>query len=206
MIMNCVPLAVGHYGAVTQHAGMTFRPVIISGGEASEGITTLGRPLQGRHGIAPRLAQTVDHDASGFRSPACSAIVQEFFRSAPKSNPSTYILARRQDSTCANRPATSATIFSNPAATAPEDHPLPTRLYLPRPPDPPTPCPASSTNESVRLWRTRAPPGSMRVGTVGPSDPWTLDHTRAPHPTSHPRPYHTRSIHIHGNRAENFND
>ena len=52
---------------------------------------------------------------SGVRSPAASAIVQEFFRSAPESNPSTYILARRRDSTCANRPATSANMSSNPA-------------------------------------------------------------------------------------------
>ncbi len=49
----------------------------------------------------------------GVRSPACSASVQEFFRSAPESNPSRYIRARRRESACAKRPATNENMSSN---------------------------------------------------------------------------------------------
>jgi hypothetical protein len=49
---------------------------------------------------------------SGVRSPACSAIVHEFFRSAPDNKPNTYNLARRRESAWAKRPANAS---SNPA-------------------------------------------------------------------------------------------
>lgn len=59
-----------------------------------------------------QFSQVIDVLVSEKRDQAAT---RQCFRSAPESNPSTYILARRRDSTCANRPATSANMSSNPA-------------------------------------------------------------------------------------------
>src|SRR5262245_232337 len=63
-------------------------------------------------GVPPSTRQQVLHPI-GVASPACSAIVQQFLRRSPDSNPSTNARARRRDSTRENRPATRPTSSSN---------------------------------------------------------------------------------------------
>src|SRR5215470_4155554 len=79
-------------------------------------------------GVPPGRGQQMLHTVRG-DAPACSAIVQQFLRRSPDSNPSTNARARRRGSTRANRPATRPINSSNcsrhragstlsPAATA----------------------------------------------------------------------------------------
>ncbi len=83
--MNCVPLAVGHYGAVTQPAGMTSRPVI--GGrhvDVPVGISTVLTPHCVNHlGVFRDLGAGIAATRHGWQSPSPDSVMAAGITSAP---------------------------------------------------------------------------------------------------------------------------